>query len=94
MTNPKIQKVKEQIGKTKEIIAECQAKLRALEKQKTELENLAIIALFRKENIDEGELSAILHTVRKNESEPTSIATFGNAIKIKEGETLNDFNDN
>lgn len=38
MTNPKIEKVKEQIAKTKDIIAEYQAKLRDLEKQKIDLD--------------------------------------------------------
>jgi DNA-binding transcriptional regulator YiaG len=64
MTNTKIAKVKQQISKTKETIAACQAKLRTLEKQKTELENLEIIALFRKENLNEDDFVAILHTAR------------------------------
>jgi hypothetical protein len=69
MTNPKIEKVKEQIAKTKEIIADYQAKLRELEKQKIDLENLAVIAMFRKEKLDENEFSQLLHSIRKDEPE-------------------------
>ena len=69
MTNPKIERVKEQIAKTKEIIADYQAKLRDLEKQKTEFENLAVIAMFRKEKLDENEFSQLLHSMRKDEPE-------------------------
>jgi chromosome segregation ATPase len=72
MTNAKIEKVKEQIAKTKDIIADYQAKLRELEKQKTDLENLAVIAMFRKEKLDEDEFSMLLHSMRKDapEAEP------------------------
>ena len=70
MTNAKIEKVKEQIAKTKDIIADYQAKLRELEKQKFDLENLAVIAMFRKEKLDEDEFSTLLHSVRKEEAEP------------------------
>ena len=69
MTNPKIERVKEQIAKTKEIIADHQAKLRELEKQKTDLENLAIVAMFRKEKLDESEFSQLLRSCRKEEPE-------------------------
>ncbi|GHU87188.1 hypothetical protein FACS189490_03500 [Clostridia bacterium] len=72
MTNPKIEKVKEQIAKTKDIIADYQAKLRDLEKQKIDLENLAVIAMFRKEKLDESEFSQLLHSMRKDEPEPAA----------------------
>jgi len=70
MTNAKIERVKEQIAKTKEIIADYQAKLRELEKQKFDLENLAVVAMFRKEKLDEDEFSMLLHSMRKEEVEP------------------------
>jgi hemerythrin-like domain-containing protein len=70
VTNPKIEKVKEQIAKTKDIIADYQAKLRELEKQKIDLENLAVVAMFRKEKLDENEFSQLLHSMRKDEPEP------------------------
>jgi hypothetical protein len=69
MTNPKIKRVKEQIAKTKDVIEVYQTKLRELEKQKTDLENLAVIAMFRKEKLDENEFSQLLHSMRKDEPE-------------------------
>jgi hypothetical protein len=96
MTNPKIEKVKEQIAKTKEIISDYQTKLRELEKQKTELENLAVIAMFRKEKLDENEFSRLLHSMRKDEPEtqepapPSEIAAVADRIKNDKEERLND----
>lgn len=55
--NPKIQKVTEEIEKTKIKIAEVQARLRELERQKTELENAEIVAIFRKEKMTEDEFA-------------------------------------
>ena len=45
--NPKIEKLEKEIDKTKTRIAEMQAKLRDLEKQKTELENTDYVAIAR-----------------------------------------------
>jgi hypothetical protein len=43
----KIEKVDEAIAKTKAVIAEQTAKLRGLERQRTILEDTAIVAMFR-----------------------------------------------
>jgi len=90
VTNPKIEKVKEQIAKTKDVIAEYQAKLRELEKQKIDLENLALIAMFRKEKLDEDEFSTLLHSMRKEapeaEARPDPTAAIS-AIPNKEDES-------
>ena len=43
--NPKIEKLEKEIDKTKTRIAEMQARLRDLEKQKTELENTDYVAI-------------------------------------------------
>ena len=67
MTNPKIERVKEDIAKTKAKISEYTAKLRDLERHKTDLENLEIIALYRKENFNEDEFSALLRSQRNDE---------------------------
>ena len=66
MTNPKIEKVKTGITKTKEAITDLQNKLRDLEKQKIQLENEEIVALFRREKLNEDEFAALLRTGRKN----------------------------
>ena len=49
--NPKIEKLTKEIEKTRDKIAELQAKQRDLEKQRTELENTDIVALVRSLNL-------------------------------------------
>jgi len=63
--NPKIIKVNSAIDKTKEQIAELQARLKDLEKQKTQHENDEIIAMFRREKLNEDEFAALLQSKRK-----------------------------
>ena len=58
INNPKIEKVNAAIIKTKETIAEYQKKLRELERQKTDLENLEIIALYRSGNLNNTEINS------------------------------------
>ena len=64
MTNPKIEKVANAIAKTKNIIADNQNKLRELERQKIKLENDEVVALFRREKLNEDEFAALLRTGR------------------------------
>lgn len=66
MTNPKIEKVKASIVKTKGIIADYQAKLRELERQKIQLENDEIVAMFRREKLDEDEFKELLRSSGKD----------------------------
>jgi predicted nucleic acid-binding Zn-ribbon protein len=49
--NPRVQKISDEIDKTKRKITEYQSRLRELERQKTELENADIIALVRSVDI-------------------------------------------
>jgi hypothetical protein len=84
VTNLKIEKVRVQIAKTKDIIAEYQAKLRELEKQKIDLENLAVVAMFRKEKLDEDEFSALLHSMQRDEPVPQTVMTAFAGKKDKE----------
>ena len=65
VTNPKIIKVNAAIDKTKEQIAELQAKLKDLEKQKTQLENDEIVAMFRREKLNEDEFAVLLQAGRQ-----------------------------
>jgi hypothetical protein len=74
MTNPKIERVKEDIAKTKARISEYTSKLRELERHKTDLENLEIIALFRREKLSEDEFSALLNSQRKEKESDTQDA--------------------
>jgi ribosomal 50S subunit-associated protein YjgA (DUF615 family) len=60
MNRPKIENVNAAIAKTKEKIAEYNAKLKELERQRTILEDAAIVAMFRKENMTDGDFAALL----------------------------------
>ena len=62
--NAKIQRVGREIDKTKAKISEQQAKLRELEKQRAELENLEIVDIVRGQNISFSELAEVLETIR------------------------------
>lgn len=68
----KIAKVMNDIDKTKGKISEFQSKLRELEKQKTELENLQIVDVVRGMNISFADLAELLKTARDG-----SLATSG-----------------
>lgn len=60
--NPKIEKLAKDIEKTKAKIAEQQARLRGLEKQKTELENTDFVAVARSYHLTPQELAEFLKT--------------------------------
>ena len=74
MTNPKIEKVNTQIAAAKAKIYDYQAKLRALERQKTDLENEGFIALIRSENVSDAELAALMQSLRKEKAETAEAA--------------------
>jgi hypothetical protein len=89
MTNPRIEKVKTEIEKTKARIAELTAKLREQEREKVRLENEQIVALVRSERISDAELSALMNSLRREEpAAPANVKT----ETIKE-ETRNAYQD-
>ena len=69
--NPKIEKLAKDIEKTKAKIAEQQARLQDLEKQKTELENTDFVAVARSYHLTPQELAEFLKT-RQMASAPVS----------------------
>ena len=60
MAMNKIERIDKEIAKTREKITEYQNRLRGLEAQKTEAENLQIIALVRSMRVTPAELTALL----------------------------------
>lgn len=62
--NAKIERVSKDIQKTKDKINEFQTKLRELERQKTELENLEIVDAVRGMDISLSDLSDLLKTAK------------------------------
>lgn len=62
--NTKIERVSKDIQKTKDKINEFQTKLRELEKQKTELENMEIVDAVRGMDISLPDLAALLKAAK------------------------------
>lgn len=60
MANNKIDRIEKEMQKTREKITEYQNKLKGLEAQKTEAENLQIIQLVRSMRVSPQELTAML----------------------------------
>jgi prefoldin subunit 5 len=62
--NPKLQKVIREIERAREKIAELEASLPALEKQKTELENAEVIKAFRSADVAPADFSAFIEAYK------------------------------
>ena len=60
MAKNKIERIDQEITKVREKIAEYQEKLKALEAQKTEAENLEIVQMVRALRLTPAQLSAML----------------------------------
>ena len=60
MAKNKIERIDQEIAKTREKIAEQQEKLKALEAQKTEAENLELVQMVRAVRMTPAQLSAML----------------------------------
>lgn len=60
MTNKKVLKIEKEIQKTREKITEQQGKLKELEMQKTEAENLEIVQMVRSLHMTPAELEEFL----------------------------------
>ena len=66
--NAKIERVGREIDRTKAKISEQQARLRELERQRAELENLEIVDIVRGKNISFTELAQMLEDMRNSKS--------------------------
>lgn len=75
--NPKIERVIKDIDKTKEKITEFQSRLRELEKQKTEFENIEIVEAVRGMDIPLNDLPAILKALREQNGAPFTSGQVG-----------------
>ena len=68
--NKKLSKILIEIEKTKEKLSEQQTKLRELERQRTELENVEILELIRSTKMNPEELSTFLKAFREKSETP------------------------
>ena len=69
--NPRITKINGEIDKTRAKIAEFQARLRELERQKTEIENTEIVELVRGVDATPQELAAFIRAFREQNGAPS-----------------------
>ena len=63
--NAKIDRMTRDIDKTRDKISELKARLREMEKQKTDMENSEIVALFRTINVTPQELAGFIKLYRE-----------------------------
>jgi hypothetical protein len=73
--NPKIQRIVGEIDRAKAVIAEKQARVRELERQKTELENADLVAAMRGMKATPGEFEAFLAAKRQRNAAPADTQT-------------------
>jgi len=67
--NPKINKVIDDIERTKAKIAELQALLPELERKKTDLENTEVVRMMRSANVAPGDIAAFIESLRTTRQE-------------------------
>ena len=66
--NSKLQKILTEISRTKEKIAAQQTRLRELEQQKTELENIEIVGIIRGLDVAPEELASFIKAFRSSKA--------------------------
>jgi len=86
--NAKIERVCKEIDKTKGKINEQQARLRELEKQKTELENVEIVDTVRGLDISFADLAELLKAARATSGQvgPKLAAAVPTAVSVTDDE--------
>jgi hypothetical protein len=75
--NPRIQKITDDIDRTKAKISELQTLLPELERKKTDAENTEIRRLLHSANILPGDIAAFIETIKTNRQ--SSRVNIGNA---------------
>ena len=86
MANSKIERINKEIAKTREKITEYQNRLKGLEAQKTEAENLEIVQLVRAMKLTPQELNAMLSGGGIPGMEPAPDYGAGEAADYNEGQ--------
>jgi hypothetical protein len=82
----KVERIDKEIVRTEEKIGEYQNRLRELQKQKTEAENLEIIALVRGVGISHAELPAVLSALRRGKGIPAALPGPGSVAADESGD--------
>ena len=82
----KLNKVQKEIKKMEEKISEYQSKLKALQKEKTDLENLIMIEVLRKHKVNHTDLPTMLQIFEEEKGATVPLKI--NHMEEKENETL------
>lgn len=85
----KLERIIAEIEKTKDAISKQQARLRELEAQKTEVENLQIVQMVRALRMTPAELSTFLQGKPDNTA-ATTIATANSSLFSRQEDTENE----
>lgn len=85
----KLERIIAEIERTKETISKQQARLRELEAQKTEAENLQIVQMVRALRMTPAELSTFLQGRQDNAAAPKAAAT-NNSLFSRQEDTENE----
>ncbi len=85
----KLERIVAEIEKTKETISKQQGRLRELEAQKTEAENLQIVQMVRALRMTPTELSTFLQGRQDNAAAPATAAT-NNSLFSRQEDTENE----
>ena len=88
MAMNKIERIDREIQKTREKITEYQNKLKGLEAQKTEVENLQIVQMVRALRMTPAELSTFLQG--KPDNAATTTATANSSLFSRQEDTENE----
>ena len=85
--NIRIERITKEIQKVKEKISEYQARLRELEKQKTELENIEIVDAVRGMDISLADLAVLLTATKSGSG---ILSTSGQNVQKSETDEMED----
>lgn len=82
----KLKKIEKEIAKTEDKISEFQSKLKALQKDKTDIENLIMIEVLRKHKVNHSDLSSMLQIFEEDNGAVVPLKI--NKTEDKTNETL------
>lgn len=82
----KLNKIEKEITKTGEKLKEFEHKLKALQKEKTDMENLIMIDALRKHKVNHSELHTLLQILEEEKGAVVPVKTI--QTEDKENETL------
>lgn len=94
--NPKINKLRREIGKDKAKIVELQAHVKDLEKQVWELENLDIVGMVREQGLNPEQLAQMLQALKNgppavNQAAPVPEPAPNNQEETKEDNPIEQY---